>query len=286
MVYYIMVSVEYAPFPSDKSCSSFVIATQAVGILQNVPGAAFSALRAYVLSRSKPLGLFVAALSLAPLAANLVLYGYQYSGVNFAPFGCFTTYNATEALVLRFDPFIVIVSRVPLIAADIILIYITWTKLRGAALTDLRQPKRLTLSDVLFRGGTILFILNVLHLGLSAAEEASGDSDGSLSLITQFTTPITAILISRFLLELQQTNHVVVKLDADDPLHSSRNAWDSTPSFISSIGGFINPARSARSDDDGVMVLQDRVFSGVPGEEEGEVPAEVPYTTASACSTA
>ncbi len=33
---------------------------------------AFSALRAYVLSRSKPLGIVVAALSLAPVGANLV----------------------------------------------------------------------------------------------------------------------------------------------------------------------------------------------------------------------
>ncbi len=47
-----------------------------------------------------------------------------------------------------------IISRVPLIAADIILIYITWKKLRGlVTLTDVRQSKRLTLADILFRGG-------------------------------------------------------------------------------------------------------------------------------------
>ncbi len=108
-----------------------------------------------------------------------------------------------------------IIARVPLIAADILLIYITWTMLKGrAALTHFQQSKRLTLSDVLFRGGmsflipssrpveltvppspqesyilcascddivygishrcsnaeiSILFILNVLHLVLTAA---------------------------------------------------------------------------------------------------------------------
>ncbi len=71
------------------SCSLFVIAQRAMVILQFIPGAgkacfqssdcgpwhmqsAFSALRTYVLSRSKPLGIVVAALSLALVGANLV----------------------------------------------------------------------------------------------------------------------------------------------------------------------------------------------------------------------
>ncbi len=94
---------------------------------------------------------------------------------------------------------------------------------------------------------------------------------------------ITAILISRLLLELQEANHTVVKLNADDPLHSSRNTWDSTPSFISSLGGFINPSHSAQSDDDGSIELQDCSPSEAPGEEE--VPAEVPEAIASSSST-
>ncbi len=117
-----------------------------------------------------------------------VNYGYQYSGERFPPFGCAVTDNTTAALRLRFGPFsliayfgtdsvqgvgwlaiiwmshanqkdrtVVIISRVSLIAVDMILIYITWTALRGsAALTDIRRSKRLTLSDVLFRGGMSL----------------------------------------------------------------------------------------------------------------------------------
>ncbi|RDX41771.1 hypothetical protein OH76DRAFT_1422926 [Lentinus brumalis] len=296
MMVYVMGLVEYASFSSDK----------AMGILQVVPGAAFSALRAYVLSRNKPLGIVVAALSLAPVGANLVDYGYQYSGENFPPFGCLGTDHITAALQLRFGSFsliryigtdsvqgnctVIIISRVPLITADIILIYITWTTLRGSAtLTDIHKSKRLTLSDVLFRGGTIyfviLFIMNVLHLAFSATAVASEDS-GNSSLITLFTAPITAILISRFLLELQEANHTVVKLNADDPLHSSRNTWDSTPSFISSLGGFINPSRSEQSDDDGGIELQVRSPLEALGEEEGEVLAEVvPEVAASSSST-
>ncbi len=75
------------------SCSLFQIPAYAMLILQYIPGAgkyaskystphiivpdtnttpAFSALRAYVLSRRKTLGVLVFALSLAPVGANLV----------------------------------------------------------------------------------------------------------------------------------------------------------------------------------------------------------------------
>ncbi len=141
---------------------------------------------------------------------------------------------------------------------------------------------------------------------------ADEGSDSGFSVITAFTAPyvysthhaghrtipqasahmnsicrITAILISRFLLELQATNHMVVKLDADDPLHLSRNAWDgSTPSFISSLGGFINPELAARSDDDDDGVdLQDRPPSEAPEAENGGAHTEVPEATASSIST-
>ncbi len=91
---------------------------------------------------------------------------------------------------------------------------------------------------------------------------------------TKFICRITAILISRFLLELQEANHMVVRLDIDDPLHSSRNAWDSTPSFLTSLGGFVNPSRSAQSNDNDVIELQVNSPSETLGEEEREVRAE------------
>lgn len=81
---------------------------------------------------------------------------------------------------------------------------------------------------------------------------------------------ITAILISRFLLELQEANQIVLRLDPDDPLHSSRNAWDSGPSFLSSLGGFVDPALSARFEDGGGFEVQ--VHSGSEGGDEDESP--------------
>ncbi len=89
---------------------------------------------------------------------------------------------------------------------------------------------------------------------------------------------ITAILISRFLLELQEANRMDIRVDPDEPLYSSRDPY-SRPSFISSLGGFVNPAGLARSDDDNIIELQGRSLSEALGEE-GEDPAEVPEAAA------
>ena len=78
---------------------------------------------------------------------------------------------------------------------------------------------------------------------------------------------ITAILISRFLLELQEASQDIVRVDSDDPLHLSRDLVERTPSFISSIGGFINPDVLA-SQEDGVESLH--VVLGSGGEVEHE----------------
>ncbi|TFK84132.1 hypothetical protein K466DRAFT_665346 [Polyporus arcularius HHB13444] len=280
VMFYVMVLVSGAPFPSDQR------SVYSLAELQSPEQSAFSALRAYVLSKSKLLGLLVFALSLAPVGANLVRwsaflrsfgpvpnvyglrqvhYGYRLSGENIPPLGCFTLDSTTVALDLRLSRFIlnpcsgtdsvqgvvVIISRIPLMAADILLIYITWTKLSSwGASRDIRQ-KRFSLSDILFRGGIIyfitLFMLNVLHLVFTVT--LAGTTGAGQSDVTIFTAPITAILISRFLLELQEANRTVVRLDPDDPLHSARDPFDNAPSFISSLEGFVHPALSARSDD-------------------------------------
>ncbi|RPD73251.1 hypothetical protein L226DRAFT_572333 [Lentinus tigrinus ALCF2SS1-7] len=177
------------------------------------------------------LGYTMVLVGFASFPSDHVRYGYDFAGENLPPFGC-----------LRTD--ILLISRIPLIIADILLIGITWTKLSSReALQGLRQSKRLSLSDVLFRDGTVyfvvLFVMNVLHLVLSATALAATDDGGSY--VTIFTGPITAILISRFLLQLQEANRIVVRVNPDDPLHSLRDPYDSTPDFIASLGAFINP---------------------------------------------
>ncbi|KAI0719782.1 hypothetical protein C8T65DRAFT_736344 [Cerioporus squamosus] len=272
----VMALFQFASFPSDevgvgfagcialrsnsldvRSCSMFQIAVIAMVILQFVLWAVFSAQRAYVLSKSKLLGLLVLALSLSPvdeereLISMQVQYGYHVSGENLPPLAkCFEIDDTTDAnwpacngvTLIRGTRTVVIVSRVPLIVADMLLIGITWTKISSRnALRDICQSKRLSLSDILFRDGTIyfiiLFILNTLHLAFSATAVAG---NGAESYVTLFTTTLTAILVSRFLLDLQEANQAVIRVDPDDPLHFSGNPYDDAPSFVSP-GACINP---------------------------------------------
>ncbi|RDX40552.1 hypothetical protein OH76DRAFT_1490188 [Lentinus brumalis] len=96
-LYVMMTLVGSASFPSDQR-----LVIEAMTVLQLVPAAVFSALRAYALSGSKLLGLLILTLSLGPVGANLVVYGYQLSGFNLPPFGCVGKDNATKAITLRF----------------------------------------------------------------------------------------------------------------------------------------------------------------------------------------
>lgn len=71
------------------------------------------------------------------------------------------------------------------------------------------------------------------------------------------TCSLTAILVSRFLLDLQEANQTAARVDGVNANDSSRGSqWnasgDSTPSFISSLGAFINPDLSSGvcTDDD------------------------------------
>ncbi|KAI0718852.1 hypothetical protein C8T65DRAFT_736894 [Cerioporus squamosus] len=113
-----------------------------------------------------------------------------------------------------------ILSRAGFILADLLLVIITWRSLAtGHERARLGNGKRMTFADILFWNGTLyfvtLFTLNVLHLSFSLP--ALFNDDG-ISDITVFTDPLSAVLICRFLLDLQEANQRVVRLDADEPL--------------------------------------------------------------------
>ncbi len=74
--------------------------------------------------------------------------------------------------------------------------------------------------------------------------------------------------MSRFLLELQEANHAVVRMDPDDPLHSSRNTYD-TPTFIGApLGAYITSDSSAPPDSGSESYTGSH--SDDPWEEEGK----------------
>ncbi len=70
---------------------------------------------------------------------------------------------------------------------------------------------------------------------------------GSLPCMHDTRSPLlsihrmTAILVSRFLLQLQEASHTILRVDSDDPLHISMGPYDGTPSFIRSLGAVLDP---------------------------------------------
>ncbi|TBU21643.1 hypothetical protein BD311DRAFT_221169 [Dichomitus squalens] len=96
-----------------------------------------------------------------------------------------------------------------MIAADCIAIGVTWATL--ARRHDIRHLNIVkgSLSSILLVDGTVYFlilaVLNSLHLAftlLALAVEALAPT----SVITNFTIPLSSVLVSRFLLHLQSTS--------------------------------------------------------------------------------
>ncbi|RPD58972.1 hypothetical protein L227DRAFT_612361 [Lentinus tigrinus ALCF2SS1-6] len=261
VIFFVMNFVIYASFPSDKrfvpnfcvdmlllsvcSCSLFRKIFTVIPALQMIPWAVYSGLRARALN-GKYFGLLVFALSVAPV--------------------------------------VVIASRVPLMIADMSIIYITWTKLSSKDVFNLKrgmwQSQRPSLPYVLIRDGTVYFIvlftLNMLHLIFIALSVALDGNN--TTYVTTFTSPLTAILVSRFLLQLQEASLVTVRVDSDDPLHMSLNGSEDMPSFVRSLGGVIDPDLPRDDFDDPEPDLQSHSEFGE--EREQTSPAAEPSSQA------
>ncbi|KAI0661460.1 hypothetical protein C8Q70DRAFT_1052537 [Cubamyces menziesii] len=130
----------------------------------------FSALRTYALKRKLYWAAVVLILSLAPVIINGIKYHWVVIYEN-PILGC----TISDPVPLRFQSSAAhksliapVLARLPVIIADIVVIYVTWkTQYKAYGLSkDLRTPMRLT--TVLLRDGSIYFVLltglNILAL--------------------------------------------------------------------------------------------------------------------------
>ncbi|KAI1782494.1 hypothetical protein LXA43DRAFT_905612 [Ganoderma leucocontextum] len=179
---------------SDLSLPLYFNTTRALIILCYVPWGVFSALRVLALTtgrRNKVLAVTVFLLSMGPVAVNFE--------------------GPTPLLILALaNPLAVtIISRVSLIAADLIVIAVTWSPTYTAVRVGFGH-RRITLPHLMFRDGLIYFIamvtMNCLHLAFSITGSVSTVLIAAdyVSEITEFTEPLTAILLWRFMLNLQE----------------------------------------------------------------------------------
>ncbi|RPD60336.1 hypothetical protein L226DRAFT_525611 [Lentinus tigrinus ALCF2SS1-7] len=196
----------------DKICPNVARSSKALDILQYFPWAVFSALRAFALTKNWPLATLIFLLSMVPLGVNFAHFAFNSTGANFFT-GCLTTDDVSSELAKQ----LTIASRTCLITADILLIYVTWFNMYRR--TGPRHPTvQNRFLNVLLRDGTVYFvvlaILNILHLTLSLLSIEYSISN--ISFVTQFSEPITTILISRFLMHLQSANRRVLHLSSLD----------------------------------------------------------------------
>ncbi|KAH9888970.1 hypothetical protein C8Q73DRAFT_655086, partial [Cubamyces lactineus] len=171
-------------------------------VLPYIVWAAFSSLRAYALSsRNLPIGLLIFVLSLVPAGVN----AYFFSTFSFvelpSPSNCTALSDITAQLMT-------IVSRASLMAADALVIGVTWasTYRIGKASRDARLG--FSFGTLLLRDGEhleVLVAMNIVHMTLNTVKP--NDFVQQASYVTVLENPITSILVSRFILNLRAIDH-------------------------------------------------------------------------------
>ncbi|KAI0722633.1 hypothetical protein C8Q76DRAFT_719563 [Earliella scabrosa] len=209
-----------------------LVAIIASAFLQYVPWAGFSAMRVFALSsKNRPLALVVLLLSSGPIVVDFVHLGYStfvqdaYE-CGFVPGLSIMVKNILMVLEVT------IIARGGLMMADILVLAITWRATRATlkAGRDIRALGQATsLSAILFQYGEMLLAINILHLVLTLL---STFQDVQRSRVTLLSEPLTAILVSRFLLDLQKANNAMAHQES----LASISSLNFHSRFIGSLG--------------------------------------------------
>ncbi|TFK80697.1 hypothetical protein K466DRAFT_648600 [Polyporus arcularius HHB13444] len=213
--------VGFMPMP-DQRCA--IAAKIALGftLLQYIPWAMFAALRAFALSRYRSLSMSIFLLSITTPAVNISLYPLGFTGYYDHIFGCTVIDPLSLALSRKF----VIICRTCFLVADLLLILITWSTISRPRIVDsvsrgyTGYTSGFTLADVLLQNGTmyffVLLILHSLHLILSLCSVHVALQSLSYGYVTVFTESFTALLVSRFLLDLQEAHRNACDADFEE----------------------------------------------------------------------
>ncbi|KAH9913152.1 uncharacterized protein BXZ73DRAFT_82000 [Epithele typhae] len=248
-----------------------------------IPPAAFSAMRALALSKSRPLAILVFLLSIVNVGFDFGTFQYQTGSVSDPVWGCLVDdVPFSQALLISGE----VLSRSLLILADGILIFLTWKTLRPAGTTgDYRGvvyfPQ--TFAHIMLHNapppGHIIELDNIPQgtsiIAISATRKSKGGATSHRRAQTSrlVHASLTAIFVSRFLLDLQEAHQRTVKVASDDPLRSSAS------DFRVGIG-------SLRVAVDAIGSLgADLRILGEEGERGGEVDSPAPGAGADSWET-
>ncbi|EJF58123.1 hypothetical protein DICSQDRAFT_173216 [Dichomitus squalens LYAD-421 SS1] len=100
-----------------------------------------------------------------------------------------------------------VATRSSLIASDLVVLFVTWYRTYQTAKLSLRSLRKESFAGILLLDGTIYFmvllVLSVLQMTFTLTGVAEGGTTLFTSVISFIEEPLTAILTSRFLIDLQ-----------------------------------------------------------------------------------
>ncbi|KAI0765622.1 hypothetical protein BD413DRAFT_163406 [Trametes elegans] len=189
---------------SAQSCAIVIRTQTVIQVVQFLPWAAFAALRVLALSKMRwALAVIVFVLSLGPPVINAMQFGYGLTGAEILMTGCSSEISESQQITIMST----VISRSTLIVADVIVICVTvWATRRNGRLTTRRRQLTMgSLADVLLCDGLLYFwtitCFNVVDLLLTLVSIVMPQYQ--TSYVTVLSDPMTAVLLCRFLLDLQ-----------------------------------------------------------------------------------
>ncbi|TBU26685.1 hypothetical protein BD311DRAFT_667056 [Dichomitus squalens] len=229
-----------------RCCTGIAFSNLVLTYLSLLPPALFTGLRAFALSSDWRISSFILILSCLPFATNMVTFGYHLSGLEDPILGCLDDIVQPESLFKKIG----IINRTCTIAADTLLIVLTWRSLRvqtiGQAAGAISEKG---LVGVMLRDGMLYFgILLVLNIAQLLVEELSFfDTLGDI--VAVFSAPLSSILVSHFMLDLQEAyQRKVVGLASNDPLHTSHTISAPSLHFANALGSIATHIDQRNSD--------------------------------------
>ncbi|EMD33636.1 hypothetical protein CERSUDRAFT_67814 [Gelatoporia subvermispora B] len=180
--------------------------------------AVFSAIRLYAVSGGNiPLAAVVLLLDIVPVGLD----AYSYFGATwYAITGaeCYDGLTISQSTNSKFA----ISAGVASVAADIIVLVVTWLKTYGIRRQSARHGIQSPLTTLLIQDGTGLLLLNILNI--------VGQTTNAFVYAASFSTPLTSFIITHFFLNLRQVAHETGtdSLERTSPRHIPQsNAIDS-----------------------------------------------------------
>jgi len=218
----VSLAFDLMPLPSIPSCKGVTFLQDILELMLSVLWSVFSAVRVYSISGgSGGLATLACVLGLVPVGTNI--YGhfaaYQFQIVN-SPFAGPECVEG-EVLSLFAINGLTIGTRVAVILSDLIVLVVTWSRTYAMKREANRLNLKTPLVTMLLLDGTAYFVVLLM---LNILQIATITTNVFLDTANFFTTPISSIIISYFLLNLRQ----VAETSAENDIDNGR------PSFIRS----------------------------------------------------